>query len=94
MPVTIGDLMSSEVIAAKKFPILTEILAIQQLPLRATYTIGDVARLFGVTQRAIHNRVASGQLSARDLPGRARFLSEDIEAFLVASKRKAARRGH
>jgi len=80
--------MSNDPAAVKKYPLLTEILTAQQLQIHATYTIGDVARLFGVSSRAIQNRVASGQLTARDLPGRARFLSEDLETFIASSKRK------
>lgn len=73
-----------------KYPFLEEILAIKDLPLQPTYTTGNVAVIFGVSPRAIQNRVASGQLMSRDLPGRARFLNQDIEAFLVASRKKAA----
>jgi len=73
-----------------KYPLLEEILAIKDLRLQPTYTVGNVAVIFGVTPRAIQNRVASGQLMSRDLPGRARFLNQDIEAFLEASQKKAA----
>ena len=73
-----------------KYPFLEEILAIKNLPLQPTYTTGNVAVIFGVSARAIQNRVVSGQLMSRDLPGRARFLNQDIEAFLVASRKKAA----
>jgi hypothetical protein len=79
--------------AAPKYPLLQEILAIKNLQLQATYTIRDLAQLFSVSVRAIQSRVASGQLPVRDLPGRARFLSEDLEGFLSASKKKAVRRG-
>jgi hypothetical protein len=73
-----------------KYPLLEEILAIKDLRLQPTYTIRNIAVIFGVTPRAIQNRVASGQLIPRDLPGRARFLNQDIEAFLEASQKKAA----
>ncbi len=72
-----------------KYPLLEEILAIKDLPLQPTYTIRNIAVIFGVTARAIQNRVASGQLTPRDLPGRARFLNQDVEAFLVASRKEA-----
>jgi hypothetical protein len=72
-----------------KYPILEEILTLKGLSLQPVYTIRDIARLFSVTPRAIQNRVAAGQINSRNLPGRAKFLSEDIEAFLVASKKKA-----
>lgn len=73
-----------------KYPLLEEILRIKGLLLQATYTIRGVASLFDVSIRAIQNRVASGQLSARDLPGRAKCLPQDLEAFLANSKKKAS----
>lgn len=73
-----------------KYPLLEEILAIKNLPLQPTYTVRDIAAIFGVTPRAIQNRFASGQLVPRDLPGRAKFLNQDLEDFLRASRKKAA----
>ncbi len=73
-----------------KYPLLEEILAIRDLRLQPTYTTSNVAVIFNVSSKAIQNRVASGQLMSRDLPGRARFLNQDIEDFLQASKKKAA----
>jgi hypothetical protein len=78
-------------LAATKYPHLQEVLALKSLPLQATYTIRDLAQMFRVSVRAIQNRVASGQLPARDLPGRAKFLCEDLESFLAASKKKGGR---
>ena len=75
-----------------KYPLLQEVLAIKNLSLQATYTVRDLAQIFGVSTRAIQQRVADGQIPSRDLPGRARFLSEDLEGFLVASKKKGLRR--
>jgi hypothetical protein len=49
------------------------------------YKTRDVAALFGVRPRAISDWVADGRLRARDLPGRNRFLPQDIEQFLAAS---------
>lgn len=71
-----------------RYPILEEFLNLKGLSLQPVYTIRDLARLFSVTPRAIQSRVATGQIQSRNLPGRARFLSEDIEAFLVASRKK------
>lgn len=79
---------------ASKYPLFQEILDLKNLPLQATYTIRDVARIFGVTPRTIQHRVASGQLLARDLPGRAKFLAVDLETFLSASKKVVSRHGH
>jgi len=76
-----------------KYPLLEAILTIKNLPLQPMYGTGGVAKIFGVSARAIQNRVSSGQLTSRDLPGHARFLPEDLEAFLHSSK-KGGRRGH
>ncbi|MDR3727903.1 MAG: hypothetical protein P4K86_12760 [Terracidiphilus sp.] len=73
-----------------KYRLLEEILSFKGLSLQPVYSIHDVANLFKVTARAIQNRVALGQIQSRNLPGRAKFLSEDIEAFLAASKKKVA----
>lgn len=51
--IEIGYQMSSNHNAEKKYPLLSEILTLQQLPLKATYTVGDVAELFRVSRRAI-----------------------------------------
>ena len=72
-----------------RYPLLQEMLGIKGLVLKATYTIRDLAQLFAVTTRAIQNRIASGQLTSRDLPGRAKCLPQDVEAFLANSKKKA-----
>lgn len=71
-----------------KYPLLQEVLALRQMSLQPMYTIRDVAALFGVTVRSIQARVASGQLTSRDLPGRAKFLSTDLEQFLQNSHRR------
>jgi hypothetical protein len=68
-----------------RYPLLEEILHARSIPFQATYSTADVARIFGVSPRAIQHRMSSGQLVARDLPGRARFLPGDIEAFIAAS---------
>ena len=69
----------------QRYPLLMEILALKDLQLRAMYTTTEIAQIFGVTSRAIQNRIASGQLRPRNLPGRARFLAQDLEDFLLAS---------
>lgn len=71
-----------------KYPLLEQILAIKGISLQPTYSNRDLAALFGVSVRAIQDRVASGQLTARNLPGRAKFLPLDLEEFLRNSKRK------
>ena len=69
------------------YRLLEEILRVKGLSLQATYTIRDIANIFVVSIRAIQNRVASGQLISRNLPGRAKFLPQDIEDFLKASRK-------
>jgi hypothetical protein len=71
----------------EKYPLLKEILALRQQPLQPFYSVGDVAGLFAVTVRSIQSRVTAGQLTKRDLPGRAKFLPCDLEEFLRNSKR-------
>ena len=75
----------------KKYPLLEEFLALRQMKLQATYTIREIATLFSVSARAIQSRVASGQLVARELPGRAKFLPCDLEEFLQNSRRQGAK---
>jgi hypothetical protein len=71
----------------EKYPLLSELLALRKQPIEPFYSVRDVAGLFGVTVRAIQSRVSSGQLTKRDLPGRAKFLPADLEEFLQKSKR-------
>ena len=73
---------------SRSYPLLEEMLALRQMALQPTFTIRDVAKLFGVTVRSIQSRVASGQLTSRDLPGRAKFLPVDLEQFVKKSQRK------
>ena len=77
---------------APRFPLLEEMLRIKRMPLKAGFTNGDLARLFGVSGRAICARVQSGQLTSRNLPGRAKFLPSDVEEFLRNSKRNPRRK--
>ncbi len=77
--------MPADAPKAPRYPLLETMLAHKNVPLKPVWTLGDVAGLFDVTKRAIQQRVARGQLKARDLPGRAKFLSCDLEAFLVGS---------
>jgi hypothetical protein len=73
-----------------KYPLLEAMLTIKNLPLQPTYSTRSLAQLFDVSMPAIQNRVSSGQLVPRDLPGQAKFLPQDVEEFLTASRKKAA----
>ena len=70
-----------------EFPLLETLLRAKSLSLQATYTNGDVANLFEVAARTIQAWVRNGDLKARRLPGRAKFLSVDLEEFLQNSSR-------
>lgn len=70
-----------------KYPLLEELLVLQNLTITPTYSTRDVANIFKVSPRAIQQRVEAGQLAVRDLPGRARFLSVDLEDFLRSSRK-------
>ena len=72
---------------SRRYRLLEEILKLKGLSLQATYSNKDLARIFEVSIRAIQNRVASGQLIPRNLPGRARYLTQDLEDFLLASRK-------
>lgn len=75
----------SDQVNRRKYLLLEELLAVRGLALKGTYKTRDVAAIFDVSTRAIQERVRRGELTARDLPGRARFLSEDLEAYLQRS---------
>jgi Helix-turn-helix domain len=71
-----------------RYPLLETVLAHKGLQLKGTYTVRDVAALFGVCVRAIQARIQRGELASRNLPGRAKFLSLDLEEFLQNSSRR------
>ena len=68
-----------------KYQLLEEILAIKNLPLQPMYSTRDIAGIFSVSARSIQNWIAAGQLVPRNLPGRWKFLTQDVEDFLLAS---------
>jgi excisionase family DNA binding protein len=71
-----------------RYPLLEALLEQKGLELKGIYTVRDAARIFGVSVRTIQDWVRDGKLLARDLPGRGRFLSEDLERFLQESARR------
>lgn len=73
------------------YPLLRALLEQRSLSLRGIYTNHDAARIFQVSVRTIQDWSRDGKLCARDLPGRGRFLSEDLESFLQDSVRKTTR---
>lgn len=84
--------MSSPGSACPRYPLLEALLAQKGLPLKGLYTNNDAAQIFGVAARTIQDWRQNGKLKGRDLPGRARFLSEDLEAFLENSAGKPGSR--
>jgi hypothetical protein len=70
-----------------KYPLLEALLSAKGLPVKGVWTIADVAEIFHVRNRAIYDWINNQKLAARDLPGRGRFLSVDLEEFLTNSKR-------
>ena len=68
-----------------QYPLLEPLLRQRGLQLLPIYKVGDAALLFGVSRRTVHDWIADGRLRARDLPGRGRFLAQDLEDFLGAS---------
>src|SRR5262249_49190193 len=64
------------------YPLLETMLRAKGMKLQATYTCKDIANLFGVTERTIHNKVKDGTLPSRKLIGSGRFLPVDIENYL------------
>jgi transposase len=57
------------------------------MSLKGAYTNRDVANIFGVSVRTIQDWARNGNFKQRNLPGRARFLSEDLEEFLRNSSK-------
>ena len=82
--------MSNDVAKPAKYPLLETVLAYRALPMKGTFTIQDVADLFDVTTRTIQTRIKSGGLTARDLPGRSKFLAVDLEQLLQGSSKQAS----
>ena len=82
--------MSEQKPTLTKFHLLESVLAQTGLPLKGIYTNRDAAEIFGVSVRAIQDRVKNGELVSRNLPGHGRFLSEDLEDFLRNSTRSQA----
>ena len=64
------------------YPLLEALLRAKNLTLRGTYRYRDVTDIFDCSVRSLQERIRSGQLRKRNLPGRAKFLAVDLEDFL------------
>jgi len=71
-------------------PLLERLLAEKGLQLKGIYTNRDAGKILGVSSRTVQDWIRQAKLRARDLPGRGRFLSEDLELFLEQSLKKPA----
>jgi len=68
-----------------RYPLLEGLVAEKGLCLRGTYTYADAIQIVGGSKRALQDYVRDGKLTSRNLPGRAHFLSVDLEEFLQNS---------
>jgi transposase len=80
--------MSDQTAPAPKYLLLEGILAARGMTLKATYTNRDASEILGVSVRTVQDWIRDQKLTCRDLPGRGRFLSGDLESFLQHSSRK------
>ena len=76
-----------------RYPLLESLLRQRGLNLKGIYTILDAAEIFGVSTRTLQDWVRDCKLVARELPGRGRFLSEDLELVLERSTRRREKPG-
>jgi hypothetical protein len=76
-----------------RYPLLEALLAQKGLQLQGIYSVRSTATIFAVSVRTIQEWVRDAKVVARDLPGRGRFLSEDLEAFLQSSVRRREKTG-
>ena len=68
-----------------RHPLLEALLSEKALPLKGTYTYADAIQILGGSKRALQDLIRDGKLGSRNLPGRAHFLSIDLEEFLQNS---------
>ena len=75
-----------------QYPLLSALLEAKELTLKGAYTYRDATEIFDCSIRSLQERIRDGKLRVRDLPGRKKFLSEDLEDFLQNSVRKPEQR--
>ncbi len=68
-----------------QFPLLSALLREKGLRPKGTYTYADVQQILGGSRRALQELVTAGRFTYRNLPGRAHWLSVDLETFLTES---------
>jgi helix-turn-helix protein len=74
------------------FPLLQTLLDARGMAPKGTYTNRDAASLFEVSVRTIQDWITDEKIVSRNLPGRGRFLAQDLEAFLEGSTQKASKK--
>lgn len=74
--------MSSAATPEQRYPRLWELLQYRELPYRPMYMVTEAAAIFGVHRRTVLKMIAAGRIVPRDLLGRAKFLSSDLEDYL------------
>jgi len=87
--------MNNQEPKAIRYPLLEALVAQQGLKMKGIWSLRDTAQLFPtrlpekhVSVRTIQSWIKEGKLVRRDLPGRGRFLPQDLETFLQDSIRR------
>jgi hypothetical protein len=70
-----------------RYPLLEELLRQKGLRLLGIYKYKDASAIFDVSLGTIKQWCREDKLRSRNLPGRGRFLSQDLEDFLAGSVR-------
>lgn len=70
-----------------RYPFLCALLRDRNLPFLPFYSTRNVAEIFKVVPRSILYLIKAEKLVPRDLPGRAKFLPQDLEEYLRKSKK-------
>ena len=78
-------LLDSAPPSSGKCLLLEALLAEKGFGLKGTYTYPDLEKIFECSKRSLQDLVRDGRLRYRELPGRAHWLSVDLEEFLQNS---------
>jgi hypothetical protein len=70
-----------------RYPHLEAVLRLKGIPLKGIYTYRDASQILEASVRTIQQWCRDGKIRSRNLPGRGRFLSLDLEEFLAGSLR-------
>jgi hypothetical protein len=77
---------------ASRFPLLDSLLKARGRQRQAIYNVKDIADIFEVSVRTINDWFREGKFVPRDLPGRGRALSEDLEDLVQSSRGRKTRK--